>query len=278
MKKIWKILPLLLVAMLFLTACQDVRVRANQQDTWKKIEQRKKVVVGLDDSFVPMGFRKKNGALVGFDVDLAREVFKRYHINVDFQTIDWSMKETELRNGTIDLIWNGYTVNPERKKTVAFSNVYLINNQVLVSKRKSGIKDAQDMRGKILGVQSSSSGYDVLENQPNLLKKYVKNVIQYDTFNNAFLDLNAGRIQGLLIDSVYANYYVAHEPDPESYRIDNVGFKAEDFAVGMRKGDKTLKKKINNALTEMARDGSLQKLAKKWFGNDNNVPIQQLEK
>ncbi len=71
----------------------------------------------MDDTFVPMGFREKNGSLEGFDIDLARAVFKRYGIKADFQTIDWSMKETELRNQTIDLIWNGYTVTPQRKKT-----------------------------------------------------------------------------------------------------------------------------------------------------------------
>lgn len=69
------------------------------------------------------------------------------------------------------------------------------------------------MRGKALGLQSGSSGYESYMSQPKLLKNYVKEAVQYDTFNNAFLDLNANRIQGLLIDSVYADYYVAHEPD-----------------------------------------------------------------
>ena len=112
LKKIVKIITCLLAFLIVgaTLAGTNVRKRANGQDNWKKIEKKKKVVIGLDDSFVPMGFREKDGSLVGFDVDLAREVFKRYGIDVDFQTIDWSMKETELRNGTIDLIWNGYTV------------------------------------------------------------------------------------------------------------------------------------------------------------------------
>ena len=121
LKKIVKIITCLLAFLIVgatLAGCTNVRKRANGQDNWKKIEKKKKVVIGLDDSFVPMGFREKDGSLVGFDVDLAREVFKRYGIDVDFQTIDWSMKETELRNGTIDLIWNGYTVNPEDRKSV----------------------------------------------------------------------------------------------------------------------------------------------------------------
>ena len=113
--------------------------------------------------------------------------------------------------------------------------------------------------------------------QPKLLKNYVKEAVQYDTFNNAFLDLNANRIQGLLIDSVYADYYVAHEPDPNSYRISDVGFESENFAVGMRKGDKTLQKKINVALAQMAKDGTLQKISNKWFGTTKMVPLKEIE-
>lgn len=102
--------------MLVLTGCESVKERANTQDTWSKIAQKNQVVVGLDDSFVPMGFEKKNGQLTGYDIDLAKAVFKQYGIHVSFQTIDWSMNVTELRNGTIDLLWNGYSITPERKK------------------------------------------------------------------------------------------------------------------------------------------------------------------
>lgn len=114
-KAIW-LLILLVVPVLLLSGCESVTKRADTQDTWNRIERRKRVIIGLDDSFVPMGFRQKNGKLVGYDVDLARAVFKQYGIKVDFQPIDWSMKETELKNGTIDLLWNGYSVNPSRAK------------------------------------------------------------------------------------------------------------------------------------------------------------------
>lgn len=111
MKKRW-IFVLLATLMLVLTGCESVQERANTQDTWSKIAQKNQVVVGLDDSFVPMGFEKKNGQLTGYDIDLAKAVFKQYGIHVSFQTIDWSMNVTELRNGTIDLLWNGYSITP----------------------------------------------------------------------------------------------------------------------------------------------------------------------
>ncbi|KMO61612.1 amino acid ABC transporter substrate-binding protein, partial [Lacticaseibacillus rhamnosus] len=116
---------MIMAVMVFLTMAGIVIsgcARETVDNSWPRIERTKKVVIGLDDTFVPMGFRQKNGQLAGYDIDLAKAVFKRYGIKADFQTIDWSMKETELKNQTIDLIWNGYSVTPERKAKVAFSN------------------------------------------------------------------------------------------------------------------------------------------------------------
>jgi polar amino acid transport system substrate-binding protein len=264
---------LLAAIVIVLTGCTNVKQRANTTDTWSQIERQKKVIIGLDDSFVPMGFRQKNGSLVGYDIDLAKAVFKLYGIKPDFQTIDWSMKETELRNGTIDLIWNGYTKNAQRARTVAFSRTYLKNQQILVTKKSAQITSAAKMKNKTLGLQSGSSGYDSYESSPKLLKQYVAHTVQYDTFDKAFMDLNAGRIQGLLIDSVYANYYIKHQADAASYRKVVIGFAHEDFAVGLRKGDKTLKQKVDHGLEILARNGTLEKINQKWFGSNQMAGI-----
>ena len=265
MKK-WLLSLGLVLAILTLAGC----ARQVVSNSWPRIERNKTVVVGLDDSFVPMGFREKNGQLTGYDIDLARAVFKRYGIKVDFQTIEWSMKETELKNQTIDLIWNGYTKTADRAKKVAFSNPYLTNHQVLVTKTKSRITTPSQMQGKTLGVQTGSSGADDLDKDPKLLKQYIANrtPILYDTFNNALIDLDANRIQGLLMDEVYAKYYIARKPDPKSYHLVSVNFPPETFAVGMRKSDHVLQQKINQAFVALQKDGTLAKLQAKWFGKN----------
>lgn len=262
---------LLVIGLLILTGCQR---QTAKQDSWPVIKQRQTVVVGLDDSFVPMGFRAKNGQLKGYDIDLARAVFKRYHIKVDFQTIDWSMNATELRNRTIDLIWNGYTITPARKRAVRFSQPYLQNKQVLVTMKKNHLNQFSAMRGKTLGVQTGSSGYASLEAQPQLLKQYIKKQtpVLYSTFNDAFIDLNANRIQGLLIDRVYADYYIQHQSDPQAYRVVSGDFAPENFAVGMRKSDRVLQQKIDAALKVLYQNGTMQRLSQKWFGEDNSLP------
>lgn len=255
---------------------KSVAQEANTTDTWSSIKKRGRVIIGLDDTFVPMGFRQKDGNLVGYDIDLAKAVFKQYGIKADFQPIDWNMKETELRNRTIDLIWNGYTITPARKKQLMFSRPYMANRQVLVTKTNQNITSFKGMEGKTLGAQTSSSGASLLDEHPAMLKNYIKNKtpVLYDSFNNALMDLDANRIQGLLIDSVYAGYYISKEKNPDSYRITSGGFTGEDFAAGMRKGDKTLKKKIDQGLQNLANTGELQQINKKWFGNSDNSLIQ----
>ncbi|WP_127848877.1 amino acid ABC transporter substrate-binding protein [Lacticaseibacillus hulanensis] len=258
-------LALSVIAVTSLAAC----ARTTTKDSWPRIKQDKKVVVGLDDSFVPMGFRAKSGAVVGYDIDLARAVFKEYGVKVSFQPIDWSMKETELRNQTIDLIWNGYSVTPDREKVVRFSQPYLKNHQILVTKSKDNIKSFADMKGKTVGAQTGSSGAADIDAQPAKLKNLVKGKepVLYDTFNDAFIDLNANRIQGIVIDEVYGRYYVAHQKNPGAYRITDGNFPAESFAIGMRKSDKVLASKINAALDDLKANGELAKIQKKWFGS-----------
>lgn len=273
--RFWALLAVIVGLGGILAGCNNVTQRANQDDTWSSVLKKKKVVVGLDDSFVPMGFRQKSGQLVGYDIDLARAVFKLYGVKVDFQSIDWSMNVTELHNGTIDLIWNGFSITPQREKQVAFSDTYLNNDQVLVTLKKNYISSYQDMTGKVLGAQTGSSGANDIETHPKLLKDRIKNheAVTYDSFTNAFIDLNVGRIQGLLIDSTYANYYIKHQAHPEDYRVTVGSFPKEKFAVGMRKGDVTMRHKINAGLKRLAANGTLEKINQKWFGSNVDTPL-----
>ena len=271
-----------LICTLFISACSGISVnrKANAVDNWSHIKQRGYVTVGVDDTFVPMDFRKKNGQLIGYDVDLANAVFKQYGINVSFQTIDWSMNTTELKNGTIDLIWNGFSKNPEREAKVSFSKTYLYTSQVLVSLKKNKINTIAAMKNKTLGVQTGSSGYNDVMKYPKVFKNHIKNQdpILYDSFTNAFIDLNAGRIQGLLIDSTYANYYISRQKHPENFTEIESPFPKEEFGVGMRKSDLTMHKKINYALEKLAQNGTLTKINHKWFGNKAESPLLQTKK
>ncbi|WP_206222677.1 amino acid ABC transporter substrate-binding protein [Weissella sagaensis] len=242
----------------------------HSQDTWRQVTADKTVVVGIDDTFVPMGFRNKDGQLVGYDVELARQSLKKIGLKAKFQVIDWSMKETELKTGHIDMIWNGYTKNADRAKKVAFSDSYHHDKQVIVSMKNQQINNLQDLKGKNLGAQTGSSGLLTYNEKGNKLKKIVGADAQpYDTFDKALNDLQVGRLNAVLIDADYAGYYIAHEKDPQSFKIIDTNFGEDSYGVGMRKGDVTLIKKVNEALAKSKADGTIDKLSQKYFGVDN---------
>lgn len=273
MKKIVKtvLLACLIILPLFvLSACSSRSHFATQKDQWQTYTKEKKIKIGFDATFVPMGYEEKDGSYIGFDIDLANAVFKLYGIDVEWQAIDWDMKETELKNGTIDLIWNGYSVTDERKQFADFTEPYMVNEQVLVTKKSSGIDSVAGMAGKTLGAQSGSSGYDAFNASPKILKDVVANqkVVQYSTFTQALIDLNSGRIDGLLIDRVYANYYLEKSGVLDQYNVMPAGYEGESFAVGARKVDKTLIKKINQGFETLYKNGEFQKISNKWFGED----------
>ena len=253
----------------FLTACTQ-KVSDPNQDNWAKYQKQGSITIGFDNTFVPMGFEEKNGQYAGFDIDLAQAVSEKLGIQIKFQPIDWDMKETELQNGTIDAIWNGYTATDERKEKVAFTIPYMENQQVLVSKKSQNIHSVQDMTDKVLGAQAGSSGYLDFEAQPDLLKNKVKDqkANQYQSFNEALIDLKNDRIDALLIDRVYANYYLQSEGILNDYNVFSAGFESEAFAVGVRPADKTLLDALNQAFVSLYQEGKFQEISQKWFGED----------
>lgn len=131
-----KKIALVLVSILtfFLTACTQ-KASDPKQDNWDKYQEQGSITIGFDNTFVPMGFEEKDGQYTGFDIDLAQAVSEKLGFKVQFQPIDWDMKETELQNGTIDAIWNGYSATDERREKVAFSIPYMENQQVLRRKK-----------------------------------------------------------------------------------------------------------------------------------------------
>ena len=272
-KGILGLLTLVGMAVMSLAGCTQLASNPTV-DNWDKYQQQKSITVGFDNTFVPMGFEEKNGNYAGFDIELAQYVSKKLGITVHFQPIDWDMKETELQNGTIDAIWNGYSATDERLEKVAFTIPYMQNTQILVVKKTSGIHSVEDMTGKVLGAQNGSSGMLDFEEHPEVLKNRVKggDADQYQSVNEAIIDLKNDRIDALLIDRVYADYYLTTEGIADEYDTIPSGFESESFAVGVRPADKKLLEALNKAFKELYQEGIFQQISQKWFGEDVATP------
>jgi polar amino acid transport system substrate-binding protein len=259
-----KTVGLLLAALLLVVALVPALAEDASLD---KILAKGELVLGLDDSFPPMGYRDENNEIVGFDIDLAREVCARLGVELKLQPIEWAAKEMELSSGNIDCIWNGMSSTPERQEAMACSMDYL-NNKIVFLVKDPGFKDRQDLVGKSVAVQSGSYAEEVLEQDPQYADYYksLKEVLAYPDYLTAIMDLQNGNVEAVLIDLVVANYQMTQIGDDSLFTIDNL---ADDlYCIGFRKEDVALRDKVNELLTEMAKDGKLEEISTKWFGEN----------
>ncbi|MEH7226358.1 amino acid ABC transporter substrate-binding protein [Bacillus sp. JJ1566] len=232
--------------------------------TSKNSEDENTLVIGIDDKFAPMGFRDENNEIVGFDIDYAKAAAEKMGVEVKFQPIDWKTKESELSSGRIDLIWNGYTINEERKEKVLFTKPYLKNAQVIVTLADSNIMNIDDLEGKVVGLQSLSSASDALESNP--IKSKIKEVTEFSDNVLALNDLKVGRLDAVVIDEVVINYYLSK--DSGTFKVLEDSLAPEEYGVGVKKGNEPLLEKLQKALDEMNEDGTAAEISKKWFGED----------
>ncbi len=254
------VLVIMLIASLFAgcssTATSEGEATANNDD--------KTFVVGLDDSFPPMGFRDDKNEIVGFDIDVAKEVGKRMGMEVVLQPINWDTKELELDSGNIDVIWNGVTMTDERKEAMDFSKPYLENDQVIVVKKDSTIKTKADLAGKNIGLQKGSSAYDAFMADPINTETAAMN--EYPENVSALSDLGIGRIDAVIVDSIVARYYISSEN--ADYVVLDESLSPELYGVAIKKGNIELQTKIQEALDAMNEDGTAGEISTKWFGED----------
>jgi polar amino acid transport system substrate-binding protein len=229
------------------------------------VADKKKIVIGLDDNFPPMGFRDDKNEIVGFDVEMAKEAAKRLGMEVEFKPIDWNSKEAELNGKRVDVLWNGLTITDKRKENIAFTKPYMENHQIIVVNANSAVKTKADLAGKVVGTQDGSSSVEAIEAEPNALKSF-KELKKYGDNVAALMDLKAGRVEAVVVDEVVGRYYIAKKPGEYVVLSDHFG--AEEYGVGLRKDDKELLGKLQKALDEMKKDGASAAISQKWFGAD----------
>jgi len=237
----------------------------NQNQGGVKPSDPTKLVMGLDDSFAPMGFRDDRGNIVGFDVDLAKEVAKRLGRELILQPIDWDSKEIELASGNIDCIWNGFTITAERQAAMEITAPYIANNQMILVTANSGIKSKADLTGKEIGVQKGSSALDAV--MDDALSGMASGISEYPQNVDAFNDLKVGRVAAVVADEIMARYYLATEAYKDFVLLDEA-LAPEEFGVGFRKGNTELRDAVQVALYEMIYDGVAGRISTEWFGTD----------
>lgn len=226
--------------------------------------------VGFDAEFPPYGYMDENGGYTGFDLELAAEVCARNGWEFVAQPIDWDSKDMELSSGSIDCIWNGFTMQG-REDSYTWSVPYVDNSQVFVVPADAGISTQADLAGKVVGVQKDSSALAALETDAAALAITFADLQQYGDYNVAFMDLEQGAIDALAIDIGVANYQISSRGD--AFVILEEKLASEQYGIGFKLGNDELKNKVEATLLEMAKDGTFMKIAEKYadFGLTDSV-------
>lgn len=222
--------------------------------------------VGFDQDFPPFGFKGDDGNFTGFDIELATEAAKRLGKTVKLMPIDWDSKDLELSSGSIDCIWNGFTVNG-REDSYTWSKSYMKNTQVMVVRNDSGINDFAGLAGKVVTVQTDSSAQAALDEEKNAaLKSSFADVVECAEYNSAFMDLESGAVDAIAMDVGVARYQIKSRN--ANFKVLDGSIAEEEYGVGFNKGNTELRDQVDKVLEEMVADGTFATISKKWFDAD----------
>lgn len=225
-------------------------------------EERTKLIVGFDAEYPPYGYRNEAGDYVGFDLDLAAEVCERRGWELVKQPIDWDAKDMELNSGSIDCIWNGFTMTG-REENYTFSDPYVDNSIVFVVKSDSGLKSKADLAGKVVMTQADSSALAALtneeDNEENLaLAASFASLEQTADYNSAFMNLEAGSIDAIAVDIGVAQFQLTSRGD--KFVMMEEPLSTEQYAIGFKLGNTELRDQVQETLYEMVEDGTFDSI------------------
>ena len=267
-KKIGIIFALVLVAFLVMGTASDF-LGGNNASNNATANDENTFIVGFDAEFPPYGYKDDSGNYVGFDLDLAKEVCERNNWTFKAQPIDWDAKDAELDSGSIDCIWNGFTING-RENDYTWSEPYIDNKQVVVVKSDSGINSLKDLAGKTVETQKDSSALAALQGDNKTLADTFATLTEVADYNTAFMDLESGACQAVAVDIGVGQYQISSKDNPDAYKILTDPISSEQYGIGFKKGNDALKDKVQETLDEMFEDGTVVKIAQNY--SDAGVP------
>ena len=262
-----------------------------QDNSLEKVKNDGFFIVGLDDKFPPFVFSDENGKIVGFDVDLAKEVAKRLEVEVRFKLRDWDEIIFELRTRKIDMVWNSMSITTERERQVSFL-VYHNEDQYLFVKKEADFEKESDLEDeileneivevesekifdledKIVGVKLGSAVSIAMEENSFFskleeLKIYPNTILAVDDLQNDEID---AVVTGLSV----GNYYNSQEELLKA--IGEVIF-TESYGIAFRREDISFREAVDEILEEMRADGTFQEIEDRWLKIDDEELVQEID-
>lgn len=253
MKK--RMLAIMMSALVAAGICSGVTVYADADS--------KTLTVGFDAEYPPFGYMDESGEYVGFDLDVAQKVCDNLGWELVKKPINWDSKDMELNSGSIDCIWNGFTING-REDDYTWSDPYLNNEQVMVVAADSGIEKLDDLAGKNVVVQAASAALDALNSDDNKdLTASFASLTENPDYNTAFMNLDSGAADAIAVDIGVAKYQLSQREEGK-YVIMDEPIQSEQYGIGFKKGNDELKDTVWNEVLKLYDAGEVDKLAEKY--------------
>lgn len=216
--------------------------------------------VGANIGNVPWEFQDAEGKIVGFEVDLVNEVAKRLGKSVEFVNTPFNGLFSAVQSGRINIAISSITITDKRLESVTFAQPYYDSDQSLTVTAASGITGLKDIEGKVVAVDTGSTGDMWVESNKDGLK--LGEIRRFEGLSPAMLDLVAGRVDGYISDIPALLYYVKDKPQLKVVERIPTG---EKYSMMFNKGD-PLAKEVNDVITTLKGEGFIAKLYESWFG------------
>ncbi|HIY62347.1 MAG TPA: transporter substrate-binding domain-containing protein [Candidatus Mediterraneibacter stercoripullorum] len=229
---------------------------AAESSDMQYVKDKGTLIVGITN-FEPMDYKDESGEWVGFDADMAKAFAESLGVEVEFVEIDWDNKILELDARSIDCVWNGMTLTDEVTSSMACTNAYLNNAQVVVvpSDVADQYQDVDSLSGLSFAVESGSAG----EEQVSALGlEYTPVTAQAD----ALMEVAAGTSDAAVIDSLMAGAMIG-EGTAYADLTYTIGLNSEEYGVGFRQGS-DLAEELNNFFAQSYEDGTMQEIAETY--------------
>lgn len=249
------------------TAQADKEQAEEPAEQEESSEEKTTFTVGFDAEYPPYGYMDENGEYTGFDLELAQAVCDLEGWELVKTPISWDSKDMELESGTIDCIWNGFTMNG-REDDYTWSDPYVDNSQVMVVAENSGIETFDDLAGKVVGVQAASAALQLLQDEEGqkALADTFGALQEFADYNSAFVELQAGSVQAVAMDIGVAQYQI--KTRGEGFKVMDEKLNSEKYAIGFKLGNEELRDKVNADLQTLLADGTFDELAEKYELSD----------
>lgn len=220
------------------------------------VQDKGTLVVGITE-FDPMDYRNEDGEWIGFDADMAAAFAESLGVDVEFIEIEWDNKVLELDAKTIDVVWNGMTLNDEVTEAMECSNPYCNNAQtvILPADKAADYETAEDMAELVFAVEAGSAG----ENEVEALGYECTPVL---TQADALLEVSAGTSDAAVIDLLMAAAMVGEGTSYEDL-VNTVNLNSEEYGVGFRKGS-DLAAALNDFFLACYEDGTMEQIAETY--------------